>query len=263
MRVSGTKQEMDRLELQHLIWLELCGKRYHLAPLHQIPLTHVLDVGCGTGNWAMEFANLHPSVKVIGTDLSPIQPDYVPPNCSFYIDDATKEWDFHERFDYIHLRALTMGISDWDKLVAQAFQFLQPGGFLELQEFHIPLESPDDSIKEGSALWRWGRKIRDVCAKLGINSLAAFDHADRLRTAGFQDVHEVHLHCPIGPWAKGARQKRIGWMGRKDLHDGLEGISKKLFVRFGDIGDEDAVQAFLDECKAEIMDPAVHPAMPL
>ena len=41
---------MDRLELQHLIWVEIMGGRYYLAPLHQINLTHALDVGTGTGS---------------------------------------------------------------------------------------------------------------------------------------------------------------------------------------------------------------------
>jgi ubiquinone/menaquinone biosynthesis C-methylase UbiE len=30
---------------------------------------NVLDVGCGTGLWAIEFAEEHPSAKVLGTDL--------------------------------------------------------------------------------------------------------------------------------------------------------------------------------------------------
>lgn len=76
---------------------------------------------------------MHPEVKVLGTDLSPIQPDYVPTNCDFIIDDATHEWSFDQRFDYIHTRTLTMGIADWDKFVDQAYNFLQPGGILELQ----------------------------------------------------------------------------------------------------------------------------------
>ena len=44
------QQEMDRLELQHLIWLEICGGRYNLAPLDEINVTHVLDIGTGTGS---------------------------------------------------------------------------------------------------------------------------------------------------------------------------------------------------------------------
>ncbi|KAJ3458811.1 hypothetical protein MRS44_012920 [Fusarium solani] len=39
-----------------------------------------LDIGCGTGMWAIDFADEFPSCKVVGTDISPIQPGFVPPN---------------------------------------------------------------------------------------------------------------------------------------------------------------------------------------
>lgn len=46
----GLQQEMDRLELQHVLWLEILGGRHYLAPLDRIKLTHALDVGTGTGS---------------------------------------------------------------------------------------------------------------------------------------------------------------------------------------------------------------------
>lgn len=46
------QQEMNRLELQHMIWMELLGNRLYLAPLQKIHMTHALDVGCGTGSKA-------------------------------------------------------------------------------------------------------------------------------------------------------------------------------------------------------------------
>lgn len=33
----------------------------------------VIDIGTGTGIWAIDFADEHPESEVIGTDLSPIQ----------------------------------------------------------------------------------------------------------------------------------------------------------------------------------------------
>jgi methylase of polypeptide subunit release factors len=39
-----------------------------------------LDIGTGTGVWALDFADKYPNCDVTGTDISPIQPSLVPPN---------------------------------------------------------------------------------------------------------------------------------------------------------------------------------------
>lgn len=36
----------------------------------------MLDIGTGTGLWAIEMADLFPNATVIGTDLSPVQPNW-------------------------------------------------------------------------------------------------------------------------------------------------------------------------------------------
>lgn len=69
-------------------------------------LSNVLDIGTGTGIWAVEFAEAHPETQVFGTDLSLIQPSYVPPNCSFVREDSEEDWVFGFPFDYIHLRVM-------------------------------------------------------------------------------------------------------------------------------------------------------------
>lgn len=54
-----------------------------------------------------DFADEHPSAEVIGVDLSPIQPSFVPPNCHFEVDDATLPWTYlPSSFDFIHIRCL-------------------------------------------------------------------------------------------------------------------------------------------------------------
>lgn len=66
--------------------------------------------------------DLYPEAEVLGIDLSPIQPSWVPPNVRFLVDDAEAEW-LHppETFDYIHIRHMTSSIRDWPKLVSQAY----------------------------------------------------------------------------------------------------------------------------------------------
>lgn len=64
----------------------------------------ILDIGTGDGSWVKDVADRFPHIDVLGIDLSPPPAGFVPPNCSFETEDATKEWVWEERFDLIHLR---------------------------------------------------------------------------------------------------------------------------------------------------------------
>lgn len=74
---------------QHEILKILFDGRNYLAPLsHDDPPRRILDIATGTGQWAIEMGDEFPRSSVIGTDLSPVQPELVPPNVRFYVDDA-------------------------------------------------------------------------------------------------------------------------------------------------------------------------------
>jgi SAM-dependent methyltransferase len=88
------EREQDRLDLHHEIMLGLLDRKLHTAPVDSPQ--RVLDIGTGTGIWAIDAAELYPGAEVIGTDISPIQPAWVPPNCKFEIDDAEKEWTYKQ-----------------------------------------------------------------------------------------------------------------------------------------------------------------------
>jgi S-adenosylmethionine synthetase len=49
---------------------------------------------------------------VIGTDLSPIQPNFVPPNLKFELDDAQLEWTYGENSFYFASESVTEGHPD-------------------------------------------------------------------------------------------------------------------------------------------------------
>jgi len=88
--LPNDEREQDRLDLQHhLFLLTLSGDLYN-APIKNLPggVHNALDIGTGTGIWAIDFATEFPAANVVGTDLSPIQPEFVPPNCHFEVDDA-------------------------------------------------------------------------------------------------------------------------------------------------------------------------------
>ena len=84
------EQELNRMDIEHHNQrLQLDGK-LHLCPL-QDP-KEVLDIGCGTGIWAIDMADEYPACQILGIDLSPVQPDWIPPNCKFEVDDFELDW---------------------------------------------------------------------------------------------------------------------------------------------------------------------------
>jgi SAM-dependent methyltransferase len=118
---SNDEKAIDAMDICHFLYGLLLHGELHLAPL-QNP-KRVLDVGTGTGAWAVEFADMYPTAAVIGTDLSPIQPRMVPPNLTFEVDDCCDEWMYREPFDYIHVRGLYGSVADWDRFYQQALKY--------------------------------------------------------------------------------------------------------------------------------------------
>lgn len=72
-----------------MIIKEVMDGQLHLAPFSRAnPPRKVLDIATGTGTWAIEMGDLYPEAEIIGTDLSPIQPEFVPPNVHFFVEDS-------------------------------------------------------------------------------------------------------------------------------------------------------------------------------
>ncbi|KAH8761600.1 S-adenosyl-L-methionine-dependent methyltransferase, partial [Diaporthe sp. PMI_573] len=110
------------------------------TPSASAPTMAIASLMTGTGNWAIDFADKFPMCDVLGTDLSLIQQQYVPANCRFELDDAEDEWNFRSPFDLIHTRASVLCWRDYTAFINQAYQALEPGGWLEMQEFnHRPV----------------------------------------------------------------------------------------------------------------------------
>jgi Methyltransferase domain len=205
--LPNDETERNRLDLQHHLFLLTLHGELHLAPLKP-GIHNVLDIATGTGIWAIEFAAKYPSANVIGTDLSPIQPLFVPPNCHFEVDDAEDDWVYSHNFDYIHGRLLISCFRSFPPIVRKAYTSLQPGGWFELQDT-LPLTCLDDSWN-GTDVKRWVDLTLEGAARLGMDWHKVGKYKMWLEEAGFIDVQEVQLAWPSNTWARNKHHKLLG-----------------------------------------------------
>lgn len=114
-------------DLQHHQWRLILDGKLYIAPIGQP--RDVLDIGTGTGIWAKQFAKQHPKSRVIGTDISLIQPqEALPPNLTFVREDSEELWVFDREFDYVRWRLMFSCFNDYEAMFAKIFENLKPGG---------------------------------------------------------------------------------------------------------------------------------------
>jgi SAM-dependent methyltransferase len=116
---------------------------------------------------AKKFSNC----EVIGIDVAPVpvEPENLPPNCHFEMDDIQLGLGhFHlpsNQFDLIHARFISGGLQDFRKALKDVMQCLKPGGLIiwidaDYQGFssetYVPLSLGSDIHPNGSWMGRIG-----------------------------------------------------------------------------------------------------------
>jgi len=117
--------EQERMDIQARAMMLASGSLLHHAPVKDPQ--RIIDIGTGTGVWAIEAGDTYPAAEVFGCDLSPIQPEWVPPNVKFLVDDAEDTWTWPDNhFDLVFCRLIISGsIVDRRKYFTQAFRYAQ------------------------------------------------------------------------------------------------------------------------------------------
>lgn len=212
--------ETNRLDFQHYM-LRSFFKGNYLAPIRQP--RDILDVGCGTGRWAVEMATEFPNANVIGVDIAP------PPvsegivaatadNYTFVQGNTLGTLPFADNsFDFVHQRYLILGIpaARWPRVVGELLRVTRPGGWVELVETEPPSGAP--AIDQLAA---WGAQL---VSKRGIDMAMARQVGPLLAAAGATQVNARAYTIPVGKPGG-----RIGSMMVVDYLTALNGVRAPL-----------------------------------
>ncbi|KAG8762237.1 hypothetical protein FRC15_008604, partial [Serendipita sp. 397] len=254
--------EWTRLDKQHTAIILGMGGLYPAAEQVKAILQpepgnakRVLDLGCGTGVWAVEMAKEFPHAEVIGVDLSPcpISAEELPVNCRFEVDDLNLGLShFENQFDVIHLRLVHSGLKDFRKSMADVENCLKPGGIVLWVDMDYDLYSQDTFVHmptaselhpSGAWLSRPAYEMRRSAALGGsdVHTMEKVLDEEGLWTSPRMDpdtCKTASMYLPIGPWAKSSKTvenqylQYVGALMRQDILSGHRAVHP-LLIRSG------------------------------
>jgi ubiquinone/menaquinone biosynthesis C-methylase UbiE len=218
--------EINRLDFQHYMLRYFLRSNY-LAPIGQP--RDILDVGSGTGRWAIQMAQQFPRANVFSLDIEPPMErqsavlEAQPENCVFVEGDVLKGLPFPDAsFDFVHQRLLMGAIPgpSWPDVVRELVRVTRPGGWVELVEA-APVPSNTPALSQLHAWMRAATQMRGLDITIGTRI------GDLLRQAGLQRVIYRELPIPIGAYAG-----RLGTMAETQ-YDALFQTFRPILVARG------------------------------
>lgn len=188
-------REIDRLDTQHRALHRGLGAHY-LAPVTR-PRS-VLDVGCGTGQWAYDLCVEFPEALVVGFDVERSKPG-APDNFRMVVGNLLRGLPFMERrFDFVHQRLMVTAVPLhwWAAVVTDLARVTRAGGWIELVEGGNQIEPVGRATNE---VWDMAAQL---AAAYGVdqNTSVVDSLSTLLLRAGLGRVEVHRVAIPIGAW---------------------------------------------------------------
>ncbi|GAT29900.1 methyltransferase [Aspergillus luchuensis] len=194
----------------------------------------VLDIGTGTGIWAIDYAE-------------------IPPNCRFEVDDFEQPWSYSKPFDYIHGRELEGCVRDIDNLYRQALENLKPGGWMEMASMEVNTYSDDDTHLRAKNLLEGIVYMHDCAREYGKDMTSVHSWKEKMEKAGFVNVREEIFKLPQSPWPKDPKMKDLGRYHQVNMFEALGPYCYALFTRV--MGwERTEIEVFVAGMKQELRD---------
>ncbi|EHA27020.1 hypothetical protein ASPNIDRAFT_170198 [Aspergillus niger ATCC 1015] len=252
------EQEQDRLDIFHKLFTVARMSESLIYAPHP-PNGRFLDLGCGTGIWAIDVAHKYPNAFVAGVDLAPIQPPNHPDNCEFYAPfDFEAPWTLGENsWDLIHLQMGCGSVLGWQNLYKRILRHLQPGAWFEQVEIDFEPRCDDRSLN-GLALREWYQYLKqatqDTMRPIAHSSRDTIRH---LEEAGFTQIDHQMVGLPLNPWHRDEHEQKVARWYNLAISESIETLSLAPFSRIFH-WDLDRIRQITAEVKSQAFNKEIH-----
>lgn len=253
------EQEQDRLDIFHKVFTVARVSDGLIYAPHPTTDARFLDLGCGTGIWAIDVANKYPESFVLGVDLAAIQPSNHPKNCAFYAPfDYESPWALGENsWDLIHLQMGCGSVTSWPSLYRRIFAHLKPGAWFEQVEIDFEPRCDDRSL-DGSALRSWYQYLKqateDTMRPIAHSARETMRH---LQDAGFVEIDHQMVGLPLNPWHQDDHEKTVGRWYNLAISESIETLSLAPFSRVFRWS-VDEIKSLAAKVQSEAFDKEIH-----
>lgn len=131
--LANDAPEWERLDDQHKGINDYLEKKLLLAPIKNPK--KILEVGSGSGAWAIQAAQTYPEAEVLAIDIAPLPPRPLPSNLKYKNLNVTQPLPLDPAsFDVVHARFVLVHLPEFPEVLKRIIQLVKPGGFLLIED---------------------------------------------------------------------------------------------------------------------------------
>jgi len=231
--------EWARLDAMHNGIANFLEHKLTPAPLGK-PRT-ILEIGAGSGAWAIQAAKLYPDADVLAVDMNPLPSRPLPSNIRYQQLNVLQPFPFEAgSFDVIHIRLVLCHLPDGHSVLSRIIDLLSPGGWLLIDDIDWAenFEGLDKApgIKRGLTALVKSMEAEAGDPHYGKTLKPYLDSCDRLSEVHVREVDLPVYPTPEEPGLAGLsqmmRKALVGAIGAAKVSTATVGITKEVQQNF-------------------------------
>ncbi|KAI0764647.1 S-adenosyl-L-methionine-dependent methyltransferase [Fomes fomentarius] len=246
-QAEGVREEIERLDALHKGVTEFFQGGLSLADWGGFSPTSILEIGSGSGAWAIDAATRYPLARVVAIDLSPLPDRPLPPNLEFQRVNISEGYPFEdESFDVVHARLVMLHVNNGAEALRRAIKLVKPGGY-------IIVEDPNDynMADNGGPLPPGLQAFHTGWFKIFLSRGAdpgfGGKHEEILKSSGvFEEINVRMVKIPVSGKSDDPTLRNLGMTWNATMVR----IGQDLPQRWAEYGiTEEAAKLYLDELR--------------